>query len=367
MLQVRVAQTEQVAPAAPCLSPRLSMLRGLARAADLEVPAEIHYGEDAPLSAVSGDPESTWCRCTCLISAVHVLCEHGWCSPCDMWVITQQEHAWSSGCRVDSGSHASPPLLQLVSTSPSCNFALPSQGWSSMDHPRAGSFGGLHHGGVWSIPLVVRDRVTQAHASPAQAAATPLLDTAGGGVVLVTGGVGGLGQLIAQFVARGSHGAAVPCLLSRKLASGAPTGRATRTDAANPDAARVWQCDAATAADMDAVQGALTTQRQRIRLIVHAAGVLRDSPLGSLTPGTLRLVSAPKASAARRVEHMVGGSAAGACAVVYFSSLAGALGSAGQTAYAAANAFLDAAASAVRCKVGVVCALQMLGLWWEGW
>jgi acyl carrier protein len=102
-------------------------------------------------------------------------------------------------------------------------------------------------------------------------------------------------------------------------------------------------------ADADAVAGALDRVRRTmpaLRGVVHAAGVLDDATIANLTADQLERVLAPKIDGARHLDAATAGDPLDL--FVVFSSAAALVGNAGQAAYAAANAFLDALAAARR-------------------
>ncbi len=163
------------------------------------------------------------------------------------------------------------------------------------------------------------------------------------GTVLITGGTGALGAHVARWAVRA--GAEHVVLTSRRgLAAEGASELGAELEGLGASV-RVVACDAS---DGDALAEVLAgiPERYPLRGVVHAAGVLDDGVLDGLTIERLAGVLGAKVEGARLLHELTADLELDA--FVLFSSFAGVVGGAGQGAYAAANAYLDALAVARR-------------------
>ncbi|MFH8447551.1 type I polyketide synthase, partial [Streptomyces sp. NPDC018026] len=179
-----------------------------------------------------------------------------------------------------------------------------------------------------------------------------------GGAVLVTGGTGGLGAVVARHLVV-SYGVRDVVLTSRRGA-GAP-GAAKLVAELEGAGARVSvvACDVA---DRDAVVSLLEgfDARRPLRGVVHAAGVMDNALVQDMDVARLERVWGPKADGAWYLHELTAGMEL--AAFVLFSSAGGMVLAAGQANYAAANTFLDGLAQ-FRHGRGLPATSLAWGLW----
>jgi len=182
------------------------------------------------------------------------------------------------------------------------------------------------------------------------------------GTVLVTGGLGSLGSIVARHLVE-RHGVRSLLLTSRR---GPEAPGAEALVAALEDRGADVVVAAGDVADRDSLASVLTRTevlRDRpLRGIVHTAGMIDDGVVSSLTPAQVDRVWRGKVAGAWNLHHLAGELELDLTAFVVFSSTAGQLGAAGQANYAAASAFLDALMDHRRA-LGLVGVSVAWGLW----
>ncbi|MFC3995974.1 SDR family NAD(P)-dependent oxidoreductase [Nocardiopsis sediminis] len=178
------------------------------------------------------------------------------------------------------------------------------------------------------------------------------------GTVLVTGGTGGLGAMLARHLVT-RHGARHLLLASRR---GPDAEGAADLVADLEGAGATVDVVAADVSTRDGVDRLLETVPEQHPLtgVFHTAGVLADGVVSSLDTDAFDRVLAPKADAAWWLHQATAGM--DLATFTLYSSSAGSLDSAGQGNYSAANAFLDALAL-TRTRQGLPGLSLAWGLW----
>ncbi|MEU7370398.1 SDR family NAD(P)-dependent oxidoreductase [Streptomyces hygroscopicus] len=179
------------------------------------------------------------------------------------------------------------------------------------------------------------------------------------GSVLITGGTGDLGGLVARhLVAR--YGARHLVLASRRGAD-APGARELRAELEAAGArVELAACDVSDRAAVAELLASVPAEHP-LTGVVHTAGALDDGVIPALDQRRVARVFGPKADAARHLDDLT--RTADLALFVVFSSAAGVLGTPGQGNYAAANQAVDAVVRARRAA-GLPGTSLAWG-WWE--
>ncbi|MFI7343942.1 type I polyketide synthase, partial [Streptomyces sp. NPDC050085] len=192
---------------------------------------------------------------------------------------------------------------------------------------------------------------------PDEAGARPLDPE---GTVLITGGTGLLGGLVARRLIA-DHGARRLLLVGRRGADAPGAGELAAELEAAGASVTFAACDSADRAALGQVLASVPAAHP-LTAVVHAAGVLDDATVGTLTREQFEKVLRPKADAALLLDELTRDAGLDLAAFVLFSSTAGVLGSPGQGNYAAANAVLDGLAQRRRAH-GLPGSAVAWGLW----
>jgi acyl transferase domain-containing protein/acyl carrier protein len=172
------------------------------------------------------------------------------------------------------------------------------------------------------------------------AASEPAARFDGESSVLITGGTGALGARVARHLVA-AHGVRSLILASRR-GSQAPGAKALCEELAALGAqVAVSACDVCDRSQLERLLASLPPERP-LGAVVHAAGMIEDGLVDSLTPESLERALSAKLVGALHLHELTQGLELGA--FVLFSAAGGILGGAGQGGYAAANAALDALA-----------------------
>ncbi|MER5549744.1 type I polyketide synthase, partial [Streptomyces sp. NPDC002589] len=180
------------------------------------------------------------------------------------------------------------------------------------------------------------------------------------GTVVITGGTGALGARVARRLAR--EGAGHLLLTSRSGPAAEGAAELAEELRVLGTEVTVAACDVADREQLAAALDAVP-DRYPVHAVIHTAGVNRVAPVAETTLAELADVVTAKAAGARNLDELLAGHDLDA--FVLFSSGAAVWGSAGQGAYAAANAYADALA-ADRRRRGLVATSVAWGSWAGG-
>jgi acyl transferase domain-containing protein len=177
------------------------------------------------------------------------------------------------------------------------------------------------------------------------------------GTYLVTGGLSGLGLVVAEWLAERKAGRLV--LIGRRGATPEATAVIDRLRS-NSTAVMAEAVDVTDEAALDDLLKRIRADGPPLRGVVHCAGVIEDAGLLQQDVSALVRVLAPKVRGGWLLDRLTRVDPLDC--FVMFASAAGVLGSAGQSNYAAANAVLDQLAQERRNR-----GLCALSIDWGAW
>jgi NAD(P)-dependent dehydrogenase (short-subunit alcohol dehydrogenase family)/acyl carrier protein/uncharacterized protein YidB (DUF937 family) len=177
------------------------------------------------------------------------------------------------------------------------------------------------------------------------------------GTYMITGGLGGLGLKLAEWMVE--QGARHLVLMSRSGSSGAAREAVNNLERAGAKVL-VAKGDVSCEGDVARIFEQMNASMPPLRGIIHAAGILDDGLLVEQSWERFVKVMAPKVAGAWNLHVLTQDLPLDF--FVLFSSVASLLGSPGQGNYAAANAFLDALAYQRRAQ-----GLPGLSINWGSW
>ncbi|MDV9168538.1 SDR family NAD(P)-dependent oxidoreductase [Streptomyces sp. W16] len=179
------------------------------------------------------------------------------------------------------------------------------------------------------------------------------------GTVLITGGTGTLGGLLAQHLVT-THGIRHLLLAGRRGSDAAGASELRAALEGTGAKVTIVACDVSDPGQLGRLLESVPAGHP-LTGVFHTAGTLADATIGNLTSGDLDEVFAPKADAAwqlhERTRHL------DLTAFVLYSSTAATFGNPGQGNYVAANTFLDALAH-LRRRQGLPATSVAWG-WWQ--
>lgn len=171
------------------------------------------------------------------------------------------------------------------------------------------------------------------------------------GTVLITGGTGFVGTVVARRMLQSELATAVVLVARHE-----PRAEVRKALAEFGDAVRFVTCDASDRASLAAVLDDV----EDLSAVVHAAMVLDDAPLATASADQVQRVLAPKVDAALHLHELC--KERSIDRFILLSSIASVLGNPGQGVYAGANAYLEGLV-ARRRAAGLPGQTQAWGLW----
>ncbi|WP_223865351.1 SDR family NAD(P)-dependent oxidoreductase [Streptomyces sp. 5-10] len=214
-------------------------------------------------------------------------------------------------------------------------------------------------GAGFYVPRLTRVGVPASAASPAGAVLDPE------GTILVTGGTGALGAMLARHLVT-KHGIRHLVLASRRgLEADGARDLVAELQALGAESVAVPACDVADSEALRTLLSGLTEPsrvKHRLSAVVHTAGLIDAGVIGEIDRESLERVFAAKVTATRQLDEVTRVFAPDLDAFVVYSSVSAIFMGAGTGSYAAANAYMDGLMARRRAD-----GLPALSLAWGPW
>ncbi|MEV0531644.1 type I polyketide synthase [Kitasatospora sp. NPDC050463] len=190
--------------------------------------------------------------------------------------------------------------------------------------------------------------------------AEPVLDAAG--TVLITGGTGSLGAVLARHLVT-RHGVRRLVLTSRRgLEAEGARELVAELRGLGAESVTVPACDVTDREAVAELLAAVQRDGRRLTAVLHAAGLFDAGVIGEVDRERLERVFAAKVTATQHLDELTRKLAPEVDAFVVYSSVSAVFLGAGTGAYAAANAFMDGL-MARRRAAGLPALSLAWGLW----
>ncbi len=158
------------------------------------------------------------------------------------------------------------------------------------------------------------------------------------GTYLITGGFGGLGELVAEFLIR--KGARHLILIGRKISDTDKVALINRLKTLGALTVEVYLVDVSNNVELSLIFNKITKAPLPLKGIIHGAGIIDDAVLTNLNWNKFMEVFSAKVIGTWNLHQL--SAQYSLDFFISFSSLTAVLGAYGQANYAAANAFMDA-------------------------
>ena len=152
------------------------------------------------------------------------------------------------------------------------------------------------------------------------------------GIYFITGGAGGLGRIIATSISK-TPGTRIILTGRSKLS------KEKEAAIKKIPGAEYYPCDITDKGAIEKLISDIQKKHGRLNGIIHCAGLIKDNYLLKKTPEEVVEVLSPKIKGTKYLDEATKNESLDF--MIYFSSITGVLGNAGQGDYAAANAWLD--------------------------